>query len=476
MLFGTAVLAACGGGGIQTAGIDGGGAPNAPPVVTAIVSLGTISGFGSVIVNGVHFETSSTTFSIDGETGSQSDLAVGYVVLVRGSIDDNGVNGTADSILFDDNVEGPIDSIDSAAGTLVVLNQSVRVSADTSFDDSIQPASLDGLQPGNIVEVTGLIDATGVINATRLELKPAGGQLEVTGFVSLLNTGNSQFSINSLVVDFSAAMLVNFPSGSLSDGDLVEIKGDTLGAMDELIATRVELKSGGLGGDPDDRLEIEGFITRFVSAADFDVSGVPVITNAQTTFEGGVAADLGLNIKVEVEGDLDTNGVLVASKVDIRRARAVRATALVDSVDAVAGSFVTLGITVNVDSLTRVEDKSDQDLEPFGLSQLAAGNYVEVRGTEFPAGSGQILAGRLEREDLDPETILQGFVETFTEPTITILGVTIETDFGTIFRDESNALISAADFFDELAQGALVKAKGVEIAAQVIDVAEIEFE
>ena len=116
------------------------------------------------------------------------------------------------------------------------------------------------------------------------------------------------------------------------------------------------------------------------------------------------------------------------------------------------------------------------DLEPFGLAQLATGDYVEIRGTEFPAGSGQLLAGRLEREDPDPEAILQGFVTDFAEPTITILGVTIETDGGTVFRDENDAVLSATDFFAQLAQGSLVKAHGTEISAQVIDADEVELE
>ena len=54
--------------------------------------------------------------------------------------------------------------------------------------------------------------------------------------------------------------------------------------------------------------------------------------------------------------------------------------------------------------------------------------------------------------------------------------MTIETSSATIFRNENSELISADDFFDGLAQGALVKAKGVELAAQVIDAAEVEIE
>jgi len=469
-IFGAILVACGGGGGASVAGIDGTGTPS--PTGAAI--FGTVTGFGSVIVNGVHFETNSATITIDGEVGSQDDLSVGDVVLVRGTIDDDGLNGSADSVSFDDNVEGPVTEIDRTAGTFVALGQLVRVTADTSFDNSIQPASLDGLEVGDIVEVSGFVDTAGVINATRIETKLAGGEFELTGLVSALNAGTSMFNINSLVVDFSAATLADFPSGSVTDGDLVEVKGTTLGAAEELLATRVEFKGNQITGNLNDHVEIEGLITRFGSATDFDVSGFPIVTNNQTVFEGGTAADLGLNIKVEAEGTLNASGVLVASKVDIRRARVVRVTALVDS--AGSDSFVTLGITVTVDLLTRVEDKSAQNLEPFGVGQLAAGEYVEVRGTEFPAGSGQILAGRLEREDADPDTILQGFVTDVTQPNITVLGVTIMTDAGTEFRDENDAPLSATAFFERLAEGNLVKARGTEAADQVIDADRVEFE
>src|SRR5512143_1087467 len=85
----TLVLAACGGGsGNNVAGIDRTGSP-------AIAAYGTVSAFGSVVVNGVHYNTSGTTFTIDGDAGAQSDLAIGDVVLVKGTLDTGGATGVA---------------------------------------------------------------------------------------------------------------------------------------------------------------------------------------------------------------------------------------------------------------------------------------------------------------------------------------------------------------------------------------------
>ena len=471
-------LSACGGGG-------GGGdttvtPPTNPPPTGGIgrtgIAAGPISTFGSIVVNGVRYETSSATFTINDGAGTEDDLRVGDVVVVKGTIDENGTTGTADEVTFEDAVTGPVDSIDLIGSSLVVMGQNVRVSLDTSFDDSFSPASLDGVSVGQIVEVSGQFDANGDIAATRIEPKPAGTQFEVHGIVAMHDAANQEFTLGSLVVDYSMATLDNFPGGQIADGDLVEAKGVAVGGAGELQATSVELENAFPDVAEDDFAEIEGFITRFVDATDFDVAGFPVTTNAQTVYEGGTEADLGLNIKIEVEGTIDAAGIVVAEKVDIRRAKAVRATALIDSVDAANNSVVLLGITVNTDDLTRFEDKSSADVDPLTINDINAGDYVEVRGDEFPAGSGEILATIFEREDADPDSELQGFVETISDPNFTILGVTIETNGATVFRDENDVVISSTDFFNQLAANDLVKATGNEVTDTTITATEVEFE
>lgn len=455
--------------------------PQQPPPTSGIgrtgVSLGTISNFGSVVVNGVHYETSTAVFTIDDAPGSQSDLSVGQVVFISGTSDDDFATGSADSVSFDDNVEGPVQSIDLTLGQLVVLGQTVIVGPDTSFDDSISPASLSGLTVGDIVEVSGFVAANGDIAATRIELKPAGSLFEVHGVVSGLDTNTLKFSLNALVVDYSAATLDDFPGGVISDGDFVEAKGDSLSPGGELLATKVEFETPGIAGAPDAHVEVEGLITRFATAQDFDVAGIPVSTDSSTVFTGGVAGDLGLNIKVEVEGTLDANSnVILADKVDIRRAKIIRVTALIDTVDSAGNSLVMLGITFNVDGLTRFEDKSGANLEPLVIGDLNTGDYLEVRGSEMPVGGGEILVGILEREDVDSETILQGFVASVSDPTLTILGVTIETNGATEFQDTDDSVISATEFFNRVQSGSLIKAKGIESSATAIVASEVSFE
>jgi uncharacterized protein DUF5666 len=462
------VIVACGGGGSSNT--------TPPPAAgqnVAVISSGTVTGFGSVFINGVRFETSSATFTINGQPGTQADLRVGHVVTIHGHRDDQG-NSTADRIDFDDLVKGPVDSIDAVAGTLVVMGQTVLTDADTSFDDNIPGASLAGLNAGDIVEVSGMRRAGGDIQATRIEGKPAGTVFEVTGVASSVDTAAHKLNVNSLVVDYSAATVRDFANGQPANGDLVEAKGNSVNASGELVASSIELKR-----DDDDavagmQVEIEGLITRFVSATDFDVAGKPVTTNSSTLFENGSAADLALNVKVEAEGQVDANGVLVATKVQLKHQASSRIEAPVDSVDAAAGKLVVLGIDVTVNANTRVEDKSDQPVAMFNLGSIVAGDFVEVRGSELPAESNDVVASRLERRQPEDQVRLRGVVDTASAPSFGILGVTIQTNGGTEFRNSSAGTISADDFFSDPV-GRNVEATGT-VSGGVFTAREVEFE
>ena len=218
-------------------------------------------------------------------------------------------------------------------------------------------------------------------------------------------------------------------------------------------------------------------MTRFVSSANFEVSGISVTTNGSTIVEGGTASDLGLNLKVEVEGLLDSSGTLLADKVEIKQATNVR---VVGRIDSVSGSTIlVLNIPVTTDSLTtRFEDKSDADVDPLRVGDLNVDDYIEVRGQELPAGSGEIEALLVEREDPRPETELRGFVEVggVNRPTLTVLGVTIETNGFTQYRNVSDQPMDPDAFWAAVGEGTLVDVKGTETAFATLLAEELGLE
>lgn len=473
------IVSACGGGS-GGAGITGTPDPDDPiggitgtGVATAI---GPITGFGSVIANGVTYDTSSASFTLDGLAATQADFKVGQFVIIQGTIE-NDTSGTATSVVFNDNVDGPVSSVNTATGSFVVLGQTVTVSGDTSFDDSC-PTSLADLTGVAAVEVSGPVMADGTIAATRVECKSVAGELEVTGVVSNHNAGAMTFEINSLVVDYSSATITDFPTaGVINDGDPVEAKGNALGGAGELLAASVEFKGLQFGDAAGDHVEIEGFITRFASGTDFDVAGIPVTTNGSTQFVGGAAGDLGLNLKVEVDGDFNAAGTLLATKVDIKQATNVRVTGRIDSVS--GSTVLVLNIPITTDRITtRFEDKSSADLDPLRASDLNVDDYIEVRGQEIPAGSGELAAIRLERDDARAESELRGFVESggVNRPDLTVLDVTITANGATLYRDVNDQPMLADDFWAAVADGSLIDAKGIETGLANILAEEIDLE
>ena len=454
---GTTTLPDGGSGGGTGGGTGGGG--GTPPPTSGINgggrTSGAITGFGSIFVNGVEFSTSSATIRIDDNPGVESDLRIGQVVEVRGTIDDSGTTGTADEVIYDDSVEGPIASIDLAAGTFVVLGQQVRVTGTTTFDDSVSPAALTGLDVGDVVEVSGFPAGAGEFVASRIEPRAAGGELEVKGSVQALDTANQRFTLGALTVDYRAATIED---GSLANAACVEVKGTDL-TGDVLTATRVQVESCDLAGEDGELGEIEGYVTRFGSSTDFDVGGQRVTTTSSTVFEGGVADDLRVDLKVEVEGQFDSTGVLVAKKVDIRADTSIRALGPIDALDAGTLTAPIFGIDVEVTNATRLEDKSSARIEPFGFADLRTGDYVEVRGFAG-ATAGSMVAALLERDDPDPRRELQGTAQNVVQPAFEILGVSVATDAGTEYRDVNDVPISAAEFYSR-ASNRIVSVRGV---------------
>ena len=428
------LLQACGAD--TVAGIDRGGAP--------VVASGVVTGFGSIFVNGVEYDTSDATFQIGGRTGSEADLRVGYVVTVVGTLDEGSTTrGKAESVSFRASVRGPVEALDLEAGTLDVLGQKVRITDATSFGDGISTRGLAGLSVGTVVEISGFPGSDGDIVATRVELDD-GTDIEATGAVSDLDAAAMRFSINALRVDYSQAELEGFGSSGPQNGDTVEVEGTMLDADGVLIATHFE-REDGPSFAASERAEIEGLVTRFGSSTDFSVSGQPVVTNSSTVFENGSAADLALDVAVEVEGTVDGQGRLVAEEVEFRIAGPSEISGTVSAVNAADGTLEVSGVRVSVTATTRFEDHSDARVTHFSLANVAVGDYVEVRGHESDDG---LIATLLERDDADDSEVeISGIVRSVAAPELVVLGATVVTNAGTQFRDENENALSADAFF-----------------------------
>ena len=462
------MLAACGGGGSTTT-------PAAGNAALSVSTSGTITAFGSVFVNGVRYDVSGAALKKNGRSVAQSQLAVGEVALVHGRQDLASGQGSADSVEVEDNVVGPVAAISADGTQLTALGQAINVTASTSFASNIVPADVTGLKPGDVIEVSGLAAADGAIAATRIGRAPADEALQVLGTVSALDSGSHVFHVNGLTIDYTTAALSGFTNGQPAHGDLVVARGTQFDATAvRLTATVVERAHTDPTEDADGqhaatgRVEVEGLVTNFNSAADFEVAGVKVSATDATVYEHGSAADLANNARVEVRGTLDANKVLQADRIEIGHVAALMLVAPAAQVDSTStpNTLQLLGVAVAVDASTRFEDKSSAAVQMFTLKDVHDGDTVAVRGYESPAGSGRLLARELERLPASTQVAVRGPYTATTAPQFMILGVTIDATSANFGHVEEGGSMTSADFFAQAA-GQIVEVRGTAAGSTI---------
>jgi hypothetical protein len=455
-LITAAVLIGCGGTGSQTAGIDASGSP------VASNSNGTISGFGSVIVNGVKYESDKAQIIINGQAATESDLRVGYQVSVSGTIASDGKT-TAEKIEFLPTLIGEITAIDLNNKRLTVLDKTVVITNNTIFDVAIKPSTLNGLAVGQRILVSGALASDGSISATRIELA-ASKQQQIMGEVTHL-TSNS-FTLNGTNVIYSGAQLVNLDNNRLINGATVTAIGVI--TDNQLQATQVIGVNKTLRNQ--DKVDIEGFVTRFVSATDFDVAGISATTNNQTKFEDGVLADLRLGAQIEIEGSVNASGKLVAGTIEFEQevnnkiSGAVTSISLTNTTGIISGVLTIDGIAITTNHQTRYEDKK-LDLKRFNLGSLVQGDLVEVTGYSTATG---FVATKIEREEEDDdqdsdEREFEGVISAIGLDHFILFGRKFYVTESTEIRNENDELISLTSFY------LLAANKQIEVEAREIN-------
>jgi len=298
-------LGGCGGGSSGTnyasGGIGGSG-----------ISVGAITAIASIEVNGVKFGTTNATVFVGGENKGVGDqvvrsyLEVGNVVVVEGTVNENGITGSANHVYFDANVAGSVES-DPAAGEFLVLGQLVVCDSETAV---VGYASFDDIRKGDLVEVSGLVGSAGTIQATYVARKPSLAEQEVKGVVQDSNTSTRTFAIRKLTVEYDDT--TDLPDGEPEEGQLVQVKG-TLQSKGKLEATRIQLAREARIVDAE-RMDLEGLVTEMITPSEFSVGYREVRWGKETQFKKGTPADIALGANLEVRGRLE-NGVLVARKI-----------------------------------------------------------------------------------------------------------------------------------------------------------------
>jgi hypothetical protein len=373
-LAGSLLLPACGGG-IDIAGLSSGG--------TGSYTSGTVTGLGSIIVNGIRYDDASATVSFD---GGASEILLGMVVRIQGSaiVAPTAAGGlataTAIHIACDSQWQGMVSDVDMVAGTFLLLGQTVRVPTTAVFTGGLMGTSLQG----QYAEVYGFIDPRdGSLQASRVEVRSTPPErYRLSGLITALDA--TTFVLGTARIQQGSA--TEKPAG-LQNGQLVRVDLATAPTAGAWVATRIVSADYSSELEDDDEAEIEGSVTAFASAAAFHVNGIAVDASRIA-----VPAGLALGARVKVEGSI-RSGSVIATSLEIEDEEELEAQeyefhGTVSALDTTARAFAIRGYTVHYDDNT--------SFELHGLT-WTDGVKAEVKALQNP--SGQLVATKVEADD-----------------------------------------------------------------------------
>jgi hypothetical protein len=367
-LAGVLLLPACGGGGVGGQGTG-----------TFAYVQGPISGYASIIVNGVDFDDTAPDLQVSSEDGavlSAADLKLGMTVNIDSSgIDAQTLSALAHRVQVNSEIIGPVTANDLVAGTLTVLGQQVKVTQSTLFDARLVGGQA-GVGLGTEVEVYAIYDPISASYAARrIEPRSHAVQYKVRGRVHDLDTAARSFGVGTATFVYAGT-----PSNELLNGQVLRVYAqpvpDNLGRWMVLGTSKTDrLPAEGT------EVEVESVIASYSSRANFVVAGLTVDASSAAIRPSG--SSLAAGLRVEVEGVMRA-GVLIAKQVDVKGSGAdsggddsgggqeFEIHGPISSVDTLAKTFVVRGALISYAGAVRYSDG--------GEANLVVNAKVEVKG------------------------------------------------------------------------------------------------
>jgi hypothetical protein len=474
------LLVACGGGG-------GGGAepavpPVAPPVAVILPGVdapvtvtGTVTGFGSVIIDGTRFDDAAASVKVD---TNPTELAAGSLpdVKLGMHVEATSTAGKLSNVTIRASLVGVVGAVDAGASSFTVHQQSVSVVSTGATPTVFEGLSgLAALVAGDVVEVHGTVDDSRKVVATRVERKArsdTAAGTRVGGLVQALDATAKTFKLGDLTVNYSAATVVP-ASKTLANGQMVAAfalaapSAASPGVAAVLQAKGVKIVVPEEGG----KLAVGGRVMAYVSLADFTVQGVRIDASA-ATFEGGAAADVVAGANVAVQGTV-VAGVLKATQLRVLKNSDDVKTSLLGTVtDFVASaSFKVRGAVV---------DASTASFTGGAVADLGNGANVKVTGQV----KGDVLkATAVDFVALPAAAVikLKGEVRDYsaTAGTFRFLGVSVKLGSATQFVGGTLADLANGKRVEVSGTAAAVVAAAASAAttgeAPVVNVSKVEF-
>jgi len=439
------------------AGCGGSGSSDAPatpntPSATAQTTVGQITGFGSIYVNGIEFETVGASYEVDDTVASDdSALAVGMVVKVEGSVNADGVTGTASKVSYDDDIEGVVEELTETADadikTFVIMDVTVVADANkTNFDSDDSGFNFDTIANGDVVEVSGDYGPDDRLYATYIEEQDADdNEYEAKGTVSEWD-GSESFV---LILRSGATLNVKLdpngaeiPAAGIADLQFVEVEGtieDPAALTKTLIASKVELEDDDRLDDDDSEVEVKGLLNYDMDSDTWFVKDIALAFGGGTDYEplsleSMLEDQSAAGLFVEVEGEF-VDDVLQVEEIELEEDElGFKAVVLEKS----GGDTLTLSFGDAVGTVDVIVNSETMFRDDDVVQSMDYGSINERDKVEIDArwgADGRIYASNLHLED-GSDYEIEGPVEAVGDRTLQVLGVVYNTDPAiTVFED-----------------------------------------
>jgi hypothetical protein len=377
LLVVAAVLPGCGGGGL---GSGGTGSPLA-------LGSGTVTGFGSVIVDGFAYDDSRAEVVVDDVIGSFRPTEVRLGQQVEVVFDAQGLPVT---FRVGPQVVGPVGTVSPGGAHLTVLGREVRINTDPALGPVTVLegyATLTGIAAGDWVEVHGFDAPGGDLQATRLERKLVPPLLvRASGRIEAVAPGGNGFRLagGPTVVSAGQRLPVGF---GFAVGQRVTVLAPVNAVSTVLGETVVAAGLVRLRPEPTEgeRVSVAGRVAG-LDASSFRLGGVVVEYAPAVVDPAGSLANDGY---VRVEGTVSSAGRLVAREVKVRSATASGQD--IELKGTVAG-LAPNGLAFSVRGVPVTVPGSGVSLRNCGAG-LTEGAYVEVKAR---LGIGVLVAREIE--------------------------------------------------------------------------------
>lgn len=416
-------LVACGGGGDKS--VDANGSDDGTPVAwstnpagaatysgVSATYQGSITGLGSIVVNGVRFETTDAmvydgddfSAGYDSNTSTfNSPLALGMTVALFGDVDDAQNLGRAARIRVVGGARGTMSAVDTSALTLTLPTQTIQLSAATTYGGTSDGTltgtpitnltQLAALSNNPLLTVYGLPQSDGRFLATRVVVTSASAHamdVAVRGTIAAVSGNNY-----TVKTDVNSSITVNCSSCTIQPSGTTPAVGDAVRALaadisqwngTTLIASRFQLVNA-------------SYLTHFQgspSVASYaKIKGVALLDGGRWTVGGVEVSGVTLTAGTlyEIKGTW-SGSVLAATRVEVEGERSFTGSGGSDTrynnefygaLSNLSGSSFTVQ-GVNVDASAAYF--------PYGSSaSLSNGAFVEVKGRYV---NGTMLATKVE--------------------------------------------------------------------------------